>query len=138
MSVNGSGPRRRAGPHISRRMRLLIGTASAFVIAGVLVAPIVLLTGGSASTCARALFFRGGTYVARPVPSNAVVQAIAIGVGVASGCGASPANVNVRSLAGIAPVRAVALAADNSSIYVRRGICSGALEAGLAACLRRS
>jgi len=138
MSVNGSGPGRRAGPRISRRMRLLIGAASALVIAGVLVAPVVLLTGGSASTCARALLFRGGTYVARPVPANAFVQAIAIGVGVASGCGASPANVNIRSLAGVAAARAVALPADSSSIYVRRGICSGAPETGLAACLRRS
>ena len=139
MSVNGSGPRRRLqGPRISRRLALPIGAGAALVIGAVLVAPVVLLTGGSsrAKPCAPTLLYASREYLARPVPRDAVVQAVAVGVGVASGCGGSPANVDVRTLAGVRPAVAVGLAGEGSAIYVRRGVCRVS-ESELVACLRR-
>jgi hypothetical protein len=120
-------------------MRLLIGALAAFVIGGVLVAPVVLRGDGSPGgpACASSLLYRGRLYVARAAGAAPVVQAIAIGVGVTRGCGVSPANVDLRSLAGVEPSVAVGLPADQSSIYVRRGVCPSASSAGLLACLRR-
>ena len=107
------------------------------MIAAVLVAPVVLSSGGSAAKpCAGSLLYQGRRYVARPAGTAHVVQAIAIGVGVTSGCGASPANVDLRSLAGVKPSVAVGLPADQSSIYVRRGVCAAASPAELLGCLR--
>jgi hypothetical protein len=109
------------------------------IIAAALVAPVVLRGGGSrAKACAHTLLYQGRQYVARQVGPKQAVQAIAVGVGVTSGCGASPSNVDLRSLAGVKPTDAVALAADQSSIYVRRGLCSASSSRELLGCLRRS
>jgi len=117
-----------------RRLRLLAGLVAALAIGAALVAPVVLRGGAGRSPCAAALAFRGATYVARP--TGGFVQAVAIGVGVAHGCGAAPQNVNVRSLAGIEPARAIGVSGDQSSVYVRRGVCASAGRASLLACLR--
>ena len=140
MSTNGSRPRRPARvSRLSRRWRLTIASIVAVVIAVVLVTPVVLLTGGSgAKSCTRSLRYRGHQYVARRVAPRDVVEAIAIGVGVASGCGISSANVDLRSLAGVRPALAVALAADQSTIYVRRGVCPGTPARALLRCVRRA
>lgn len=115
------------------RARIALGLAAALVIAVVLVAPVVI-RGPGGKPCAKTITFLGGSYTART--ASDFVQSVAIGVGIASGCGAAPANVNVRSVAGVAPARAIALATDDSSIYVRRGLCAGAAGAALIACLR--
>ena len=119
---------------MSRRIRILLGLAAAFVILVVLVAP-VALRGGPGSTCAKRLTYAGGVYRARDVPANAFVQAEAIGVGVVSGCGTKPANVNIRTVTGVSPALAVALPTEGGTLYVRAGRCPRA--AGLVACLRR-
>lgn len=122
---------------LSRRLRIALGVLAALLIAAVLVAPIVILGSGSpAKPCARTLAYKGRGYVARGAPS--VVQAVAIGVGVASGCGGSPQNVNLRSLTGVSPSVAVGVEADQSSIYVRRGVCATSTAQRLLACLRRA
>ena len=133
MSSNGSRPGPRRGIHLPRRIALVIGTVAALLIAGVLVAPLVILSGGpKAKPCAEALLFLGGRYVQRDVPG--AVADIAIGVGVVSGCGGPPTNVNIRSLTGVGPGTAVA--GEGSEIFVRRTICPGARAARLLACLR--
>jgi hypothetical protein len=122
---------------VRRRTALLIGSVVALLIAGVLVAPIVILGGGSSGTpCAQTLVYEGVEFDARPVPN--AVQGIAIGVGVASGCGTPASNVDVRSLPAIPVANAVAVGGDSSSVYVRRGVCVQASAARLLACLRRS
>ncbi len=121
---------------LSRRGRLLIGACAAVVIAIVLVAPVVLLTGSSGTKpCAQSLLYERHEYTARAVASSGVVQGVAIGVGVTSGCGAAPSNVNIRSLRGVKPAVAVGLSADESSIYVRRGVCTKASPAGMLGCV---
>jgi hypothetical protein len=137
MSTNGSRPRqvgwRMPG---SRRTRLAVGAVAALVIAGVLVAPVILLGTGPkhAAACSTTVLYRGQRYLARP--SGRVVEAIALGVGVASGCGTKPANVDLRTVQGVSASRAVALASDSSTVYVRRGVCPGKQRAVLLACLR--
>lgn len=137
MSTNGSRPKpvgwRMPG---SRRTRLAVGAAAALVIAAVLVAPVVLLgTGPKHRACSTTILYRGQRYAARS--SGRVVEAIAVGVGVASGCGAKPSNVDLRSVQGVSPARAVAIASEPSLVYVRRGVCPGKQRAALLACLRR-
>jgi hypothetical protein len=138
--TNGAGPPRRPfGSRISRRARLLIGACAALVILGVLVAPIVILTGGSTGKqCSLSLLYKGRPYVARPVLSASVVEGVAIGIGVTSGCGTAPANIGVRTLVGVQPAAAVGLAADQSSVYVRRGLCARASARTLLTCLKRT
>jgi hypothetical protein len=120
-------------------LRLLVGGAAALIIAAALVAPVVLRSGSSPSkTCARTFIFQGRPCVARHVEPKQFVQAIAVGVGVTSGCGASPSNVDLRSLAGVKPTVAEALATDQSSIYVRRGLCPASTSRQLLGCLRSS
>jgi hypothetical protein len=121
---------------VNRRLRLGLGGIAALLIAGALVAPVVLRD-GSSKPCSMALSYRGRAYAVRPVRDNALVQAVAVGVGVVHGCGLEPQNVNIRSLLGIKPSAAVALAGDQSSIYVRRGVCSQAGADALVACLKR-
>jgi hypothetical protein len=119
----------------SRRTRLAVGSATAIVIGAVLVAPIVLLgTGPKHKSCTTTILYRGHRYDARP--TGRVVEAIAVGVGVASGCGTKPANVDLRTVQGVSAGRAVALASDSSTVYVRRGVCPGKEHAELLACLR--
>ena len=138
MSTNGSRPRpigrRLPG---SRRTRLAVGAAAAIVIAAVLVAPVVLLgTGPKHPVCSTTILYRGHHYVAHS--TGRVVEAIAVGVGVASGCGTTPANVGLRTVQGVSAARAVALASDPSTVYVRRGVCTGKERDALLACLRAS
>ena len=116
---------------VPRRARILLGLVAAFVLFVVLVAP-VALRGPGGKPCAKTLEYQGRAYTARAASS--FVQSIAIGVGIASGCGTTPANVDVRSLAGIAPARAVAVPTDQSSVYVRKGVCGKAPS--LLRCLR--
>ena len=138
---NGSQPRRRPlGSVISRRGRLLIGGIAALVMATVLVAPVVLLTGSGAKDakrCAQPLRYQSREYLARSVAPARVVEGVAIGIGVASGCGVSASKINIRSLLGVKPTAAVGLAADQSLIYVRRGVCLRSSPRELLACLRR-
>ena len=97
---------------ISRRGRLLIGGIAALVMATVLVAPVVLLTGSGAmhaKRCAQPLRYQSREYLPRPVAPMRVVEGVAIGIGAASGCGASASNINTRSLLGVKPTAAVGL-----------------------------
>ncbi len=125
---------------LSRRGRLAIGACAAIVIGGVLVAPVVLRTNGSSGGkhCSLLLRYQGREYLARSVESAQVVEGVAIGVGVTSGCGTSPANIGIRSLVGVRPSAAVGLAADQSSLYVRRGVCAQKPPRLLLACLKRA
>jgi hypothetical protein len=114
---------------------LTIGAVTAVVIAAVLVAPVVLLgTGPKHASCSTTILYQGQRYVARS--TGRVVEAIAVGVGVASGCGTKPANVDLRSVQGVSSARAVALASEPSTVYVRRGVCTGKERDALLACLR--
>jgi hypothetical protein len=137
VSTNGSRPAR-GGRRLpgSRRVRLAVGVATAFVLAAVLVAPVVLLGTGPAKkgSCSPTILYQGRRYEARP--TGRVVEAIAVGVGVASGCG-KPANVDLRSVAGVKVALAVALASDPSAAYVRRGRCPRLVDAALLRCLER-
>jgi hypothetical protein len=134
-------PPRLFGSGVSRRVRLLIGGVAALVIAMVLVAPVVLLSGGGTGNvkpCSQFLRYQRRQYVARLVTPTGVVDGIAIGVGAVSGCGVPASDVNVRSLLGIKPTAGVELAGEQSSIYVRRGVCSGSSPHELLGCLSRS
>ena len=138
MTTNGSRPTpvrwRMPG---SRRTRLVVGAATALVIAGVLVAPVVLLgTGQKHAACSTTILYKGHRYL--PQSTGRVVEAIAVGVGVASGCGTTPTNVGLRTVQGVSAARAVALASDPSTVYVRRGVCPGKRREALLACLRGS
>lgn len=137
---NGSRPPQRPfGSAISRRWRFLIGGVAAVVIAAVLVAPVVLMTGkgtSGAKPCAEILLYGRHDYLARSVTAG-VVEGVAIGVGVTSGCGATPSNINIRSLVGVKPTAAVGLPGDASAIYVRRGVCSQASARELLGCVSR-
>jgi hypothetical protein len=122
---------------VPRRVALAVGGLAALLIAGVLVAPIVILGDGSrGKACAQTLVYEGVEFDAHRVPREPV-QRIATGVGVVSGCGQPESNVNVRSLTGISTANAVGVAGDATSVYVRRGVCAGAAEPRLLACLRR-
>lgn len=83
------------------------------------------------------LTYSGEQYAVRPIRDNSLVQAVAIGVGVTHGCGYRAQNVDLRSLVGVSPAKAVALAGDATSVYVRRGVCVHAAPAALRACLSR-
>jgi hypothetical protein len=122
---------------VNRRLRILIGGATALVIAAVLVTPVVLTGGGSNGSCSTNLSYLGHPYTVRPLGGANVVQAISIGVAITRGCGTKPENVNVRSLAGVSPAVAVGLEGDQSSVYVRRGRCPHAAGRALLACVKR-
>jgi hypothetical protein len=122
---------------VNRRLRIAIGGATALVLAGVLVAPVVLSGSGSGGSCSMSLHYLGQPYSVRRLEGAAVVQELAIGVAITSGCGSKPENVNVRSLAGVSPAVAVGISGDQTSIYVRRGRCTHAAGQALLACLKR-
>ena len=119
----------------SRRIRLFLGLLAAVLIGGALVAPVVL-RGGDGPACTLGLTYKSVPYRARSV-SGGVVQDVALGVGVTEGCGATPMNVNLRSVAGIPWQRAVAVTGDATALYVRRGLCRAASAKALLACLKR-
>jgi len=115
---------------------VVLGALAAVVVVAVLVAPVVL-RGGSSPRCSSSLLYAGRTYVPRAVSSRDAVQAVAIGVGVTSGCGAQPSNVDVRSLVGVRPTAAVGVDGQDSSVFVRPDLCPKADGASLLRCLRR-
>jgi hypothetical protein len=119
------------------RIRRLLVLGAGLVIAGVLIAPVVLSSSPTASSsrCHPHLRYMTLLYERRSA-AGVATQSKATGVGVLGGCGQAPTNVNVRSLIGIDPVRAVAIDSD-SDIYVRRGLCSRSEGAQLHACLTR-
>jgi hypothetical protein len=119
-----------------RRLRIALGSLGALVLLVVLVTP-VAFRGGGGSSCARTLRYADRSYTARDLGSAEVVQSIAIGVGVVSGCGATPANVDIRSIAGVRPAYAVALPTETSTLYVARGRCPDLTGPPLLDCLRR-
>jgi hypothetical protein len=121
---------------VNRGLRIALGGLVALLIAGALVAPVVD-RGGPSKACSMTLSYRGETYAVRALRDNRLVQAVAVGVGVTHGCGLAPQNVNIRSLVGIRPSRAVVLAGDETSIYVRRGVCTTAKAGALVPCLTR-
>jgi len=83
------------------------------------------------------LYYLGHAYTVRSAGAADAVQAIAIGVGITRGCGSKPENQGVRSLVGVRPARAVAVAGDASRIYVRLGVCSHSAARALLGCLKR-
>src|SRR5439155_23411425 len=99
--------------------------AAAVVLAIVLVAPVAIRSSGG-KPCAKRIEYRGRTYTARAASS--FVQSIAVGVGIAFGCGDTPSNVNVRSVSGVPAARAIALATETSTLYVRRDLCLNASD----------
>jgi hypothetical protein len=107
---------------------------AAIVLLGVLVAPVVLR--GHGSSCSLTLRYAGRTYAARDVRNAHVVQSIAVGVGVLSGCGSSPQNANIRSILGLPPAFAVGLPTEASTLFVERGRCSDLTGPLLVRCLR--
>jgi hypothetical protein len=119
----------------SRRLRIALGSLGALVLLAVLVAP-VALRGGGGGSCARTLDYAGRTYTARNLGGAHVVQSTAIGIGVVSGCGATPENVDVRSIAGVPPAYAVGLPTETSTLYVTRGRCPDLAGTALLRCLR--
>lgn len=121
---------------MNRRLRILIGAIVALVIAGALVAPVVI-SGGGTGSCSTTLVYLGRAYGARSVEGTTVVQDLSIGVGITRGCGTKPQNVNVRSLSGVRPTVAVGLEGVPAAVYVRRGVCSSANAGTLWACLTR-
>lgn len=121
---------------MTRRVRLLVGALAALVIAGALVAPVVISSGGS-GPCSATLVYLGHAYSARAVKGASVVQDLSIGTGVTRGCGTKPENVNIRSLAGVRPAAAVGLEGVPAAVYVRQGVCASADAGTLWACLTR-
>ena len=108
---------------------------AAIFILGALVAPVVLR--GHGSSCSLTLVYAGRTYGARDVGNALIVQSIAVGTGVLSGCGSKPQNADVRSIFGIPPAFAVALPTEASTLFVERGRCPEVTGVGLVSCLRR-
>jgi hypothetical protein len=120
----------------SRRLRIALGSVGALLLLAVLATPVVFRGGGGGS-CARTLRYAGRTYTARDLGDAYIVQSIAIGAGVVSGCGATPADVDVRSIARVRPAYAVALPTETSTLYVSRGRCPDLTGSPLLDCLRR-
>lgn len=90
------------------------------MLVGVLVAPVVLGRGsGTAHPCTQLLRYGGRVYARLPMPTPPLTERLAIGVGTLVGC-AAPTNVNVRSLAGVARVKEIAVDGDAGSVYVAR------------------
>ena len=118
---------------IPRRARILLGLAGALVLLVVLTLPVVFRGGGGGS-CRRTLTYAGRDFVPRDASA---VQALAIGTGVVSGCGAAPENVEIRSIGGISPALAVELATQSGTIYVAKGRCPDRSGAPLLRCLQR-
>lgn len=119
----------------SRRVRLLLGAVAAVLIAGALVAPVVISGGGSGRPCSLTLSYLGRPYAVRST-AGTPVQDLSIGVGVTRGCGEKPQNVDVRSITGVRPARAVGLSGD-PALWVRRGLCARISPSALLSCLSR-
>jgi hypothetical protein len=99
------------------------------------VAPVVLR--GHGSSCSLTLVYAGRTYEARDVGNAGIVQSIAVGTGVLSGCGSKPQNASIRSIVGIPSAFAVALPTEASTLFVERGRCPDLAGTALVRCLRQ-
>jgi hypothetical protein len=137
MSTNGRPPSNAPRRVVSRPVRLIVGAVLGILLVAALVSP-VLIGGGTPSprTCARTLRYESQLYVARPMPTPRLVESLAIGIGVLSGCGTPPSNINVRSLSGVLRSAAIGIPSDSTSVYVRRGVCANAVDHALSSCLR--
>ena len=140
MSSNGHpAPPRPFWARMPRRARLAFGLVTALVIGTTLIVPVVFRNGPGGSPCGKTFQFQDVTYTARTVPASSFVQSLPIGTAVATGCGTETLNdVDVRSVAGLRSTLAIAVPTDDTSIYVRKGVCAAAAPAGVMACLRRS
>jgi hypothetical protein len=136
MSANHRPPSRAPQFIVSRPLRLIVGAVIGIVLLALLVSP-VLIGGGTPAprTCVRTLRYESHPYVARAMPTPRLVQSLAIGIGVLSGCGSPPENIDVRSLAGVSRGVAIGIPSDTSSVFVRRGVCPRLVENALRACL---
>jgi hypothetical protein len=137
MSSNGRPPSNAPRYVVSRPLRLVVGAILGVVLIAALVSP-VLIGGGTPSprTCARSLRYESQPYVARAMPTPRLVESLAIGIGVLSGCGTPPSNVDVRLLSGVRRGVAIGIPSDTTSVYVRRGVCANAVKHALWSCLR--
>jgi hypothetical protein len=121
----------------SRPLRLLIGAIVAAVVIIALVAPVVIDGSTTPSApCAKTLRFRGHLYSARAMPTPRLVESLAIGIGVLTGCGAAPSNIDVRSLTEVDASVAIGIPSDASSVYIRTGVCTASAGHALWVCLR--
>jgi len=137
MSANLRPPSNAPRLVIPRRVRLIVGAVIGVVLIGALVSPVIIGGGTPAPrSCARTLFFATNTYVARPMPTPRLVESLAIGIGVLSGCGTPASNIDVRSVSGAQKSVAIGIPSDTSSVYVRRGVCAKAVAHALWSCLR--
>jgi hypothetical protein len=137
MSSNHRPPFNAPRRVVSRPVRLIVGVVLGVVLIAALVSP-VIIGGGTPSpgTCARTLRYESHMYVAHSMPTPRLVESLAIGIGVLSGCGTPPSNINVRSFSGVRPSVAIGIPSDASSVYIRRGVCANVVEHALWACLR--
>jgi hypothetical protein len=118
-------------------MRLAGGAVVALMLIVGVATPIVLGGGTPAPrNCAKTLRYDTHLYVARPMPAPRLVQSLAIGVGVLAGCGTPASNINVRSLAGVAPSVAIGIPSDADSVYIRQNMCPSISGRALWTCLR--
>jgi hypothetical protein len=118
-------------------MRLAGGAVVAFILIVAVATPIILGGGApSPRNCAKTLRYERHVYVARPMPAPPLVQSLAIGIGVLAGCGSPAANINVRSLTGVAPSVAIGIPSDAESVYVRQNVCPSITGRALGTCLR--
>jgi hypothetical protein len=122
---------------VSRPVRLIVGAVLGVVLIAALVSP-VIIGGGTPSPgdCARTLRYERHMYVAHSMPAPPLVESLAIGIGVLSGCGTPASNIDVRSFSGVRPGVAIGIPSDASSAYIRRGVCANLAEHALWSCLR--
>jgi hypothetical protein len=137
MSSNLRPPANAPRRVVSRPVRLIVGAVLGVVLIAALVSP-VIIGGGTPSPggCARTLRYERQMYVAHSMPTPRLVESLAIGIGVLSGCGTPASNINVRSFSGVRPSVAIGIPSDASSAYIRRGVCANLAEHALWSCLR--
>jgi hypothetical protein len=136
--VSSNGRRPHLAPLLprSRAVRLAIGATVAVVLGLALVSPVLIGGGATPSpSCAKTLRYEQHAYTAREMPTPRLVESLAIGIGVLSGCGAPPSNIDVRSFGGVDRQVAIGIPSDASSAYVRNGVCPSSTGHALWTCL---
>jgi hypothetical protein len=137
VSSNGRPPHLTPRLPRSRRVRLAVGAIVGIVLILVLVSPVIIGGGTTPSaSCAKTLRYEQHEYTAREMPTPRLVESLAIGIGVLSGCGTPPSNIDVRSFSGVDRQFAIGIPSDASSAYVRNGICPARSGHALWTCLR--
>jgi hypothetical protein len=118
-------------------MRLAGGAVVALILIIAVATPIIL-GGGTPppQNCAKTLRYNGHVYVAQAMPAPPLVQSLAIGIGVLSGCGTPASNINIRSLAGVVSSVAIGIPSDADSVYIRQNMCPSLAGHALWTCLR--